>query len=1022
MAMALESVVNDLLLRWEEQPSLTPEELCREYAGHAELPALLEAVRQGIRELQAVAGFVAPSLAEADPAQSTRLDSLRAAVPSQRPGPPSPVPATETRYRQLSKHAQGGLGEVWKAEDEELHREVALKRIREKYRPDADSRRSFLREAEITAKLEHPGVVPVYGLVRDAEGQPCYAMRFIEGTTLQDAIRQFHAADEQPRRDPGERSLALRELLNRFVAVCNTIAYAHSRGVLHRDLKPANVMLGPYGETLVVDWGLAKPFARDEAERASGEATLVTSTDGGADTRPGQVKGTPAYMSPEQAAGGGEVVGPASDIYGLGAILYALLTGRPPVRGPDVPAMLEQVKRGEIAPPRQVKPSVPTALEAICRKAMARKPEQRYARALDLAADVGNWLADEPVAAYREPWPARLARRARRHRTLVFSAGAALAVLALSFGVLAAVLTKHNHDLEAANARERDARDHEREAKDQARANFRLARQAVKDYCVQVSLDPRLKQADLTGLRKQLLETAARFHEKFKELGGDDPEVQAERAQAYFELAFIAGQIGSTEEAERNYQQSLALLRALVEAHPGNRDYQRGLAGCYNDMADCLLSLGRSKDGEEAYRKALAIEQELARAEPGNDKQQHHLAMFQGNLALFYEQSDRFQEAEGLYGEALRTLEMLVNAHPGEAEYLRDLADQRHKLAYLYSETDRHAQAGEGFHQALAIRQQLDRDHPRDPQYREDLGFSYFNLGTWYRDDGKPRQAEESFQKARTIWQELADAHPSVPRYQEYLTHVLQRLASLYVSENKPEQAAEAYRQATEILEKLVKLDPANVGYAVNLGGSYCNMGFGRTEGGDPNGALPWFDKALATLVNVRRRDPSNYAARIFLRNTHRSRAEALLRLKRPADALKDWDRALELDLNDKDRALTRTDRSLTLAYLGKYDEAVSVMEELLGRPDAGTGTVYRAARIFSLASASVSQDAKRAAAERQNLAEQYATRAVALLRRNQAQGYFKKPANVADLKRNTDLDPLRSREDFQKVLRELKE
>src|SRR6516225_9870828 len=137
MAMAFESLVNDLLLRWEEQPSLTPEELCRDYAGHAELPALLEAVRQRIRELQAVAGFVAASLGEGDPAQSTRLEGS----PAVGPGQPSPVPATaEPRYRQLSKHAQGGLGEVWKAQDEELHREVALKRIREKYRGDADSR------------------------------------------------------------------------------------------------------------------------------------------------------------------------------------------------------------------------------------------------------------------------------------------------------------------------------------------------------------------------------------------------------------------------------------------------------------------------------------------------------------------------------------------------------------------------------------------------------------------------------------------------------------------------------------------------------------------------------------------------------------------------------------------------------------------------------------------------------------------------------------------------------------------
>jgi serine/threonine-protein kinase len=1017
--MPLESIVLNLLLRWEKQPSLTPEELCREYARHAEMPGLLEAVRQGIRELQAAGDFLAPSVAEVE---STRLATTPDAVPAGADRP-SGAPVAEPRYRQLSRHAQGGLGEVWKAQDEELHREVALKRIREKYRGDAENRECFLREAEITAKLEHPGVVPVYGLVRDAEGQPCYAMRFIQGTTLQDAICRFHAADKRPGRDPGERSLALRELLGRFVAVCNTVAYAHSRGVLHRDLKPANVMLGPYGETLVVDWGLAKPFARDEAQRVGGEETLVTNTDGGADTQPGQLKGTPAYMSPEQARAGWDVVGPASDIYGLGAMLYELLTGQPPVKGPDVHAMLAQARRGEVAPPRHVKPGVPKALEAICRKAMARQPEQRYARALDLAADVSNWLAGEPVAAYRETWPARLARRARRHRTLVFSAGAALAVLALSLGALAAVLAKHNRDLGAANAREREAKDHEREAKDQARANFRLARQAVKDYCVQVTLDPRLRQADLTGLRKRLLETAARFHEKFKELGGDDPDVQAERAQAYFELAFIAKEIGSTEEADRNYRQSLALWQALVEAHPGNRDYQRGLSYCYNDMADCLRSLGRSKDAGEAYRKSLAIKQELARAEPDNAWQQNDLAMTQGNLALFYEKNNQLPEAEELYGEALKTLEALVNAHPGKAEYLRGLAEQRHKLAFLYSRTDRHARAGEGYQQALAIRQQLVRDYPRHLGYREDLGWSYYNLGTWYRNDGNPRQAEEAFRKARTIWQELADANPSVTHYQGILAMALQRQGSLYTSENKPEQAAGPYRQALEIAERLVKLNPANLGYAVDLGGAYCNMGWGRTRGGDPSGALPWFDKAQATLENVRKRDPDNGMARAYLRNTHQNRAEALLRVDRPADALKEWDRALDLDTLDTDRDYSRIGRALALARLGKCDEAVTIADDhvaRLGDPVGGRG--YQAARIFSLASAAVGRDAAREAAERQKLAEQYAACAVALLQRAASQEYFSEPADVADLKRNTDFDPLRSREDFRRLLRELKE
>src|SRR5262249_12714415 len=165
----------------------------------------------------------------------------------------------------------------------------------------------------------------------------------------------FHEA-EQPGRDPGERSLALRQLLRRFVDVCNAVAYAHSRGVLHRDLKPGNIMVGKYGETLIVDWGLAKSVGRSDLTRTTEESTLQPSS--GSDwvaTVMGTVVGTPAYMSPEQAAGRLDQLGPASDIYSLGATLYSLLTGKTPFEESDKGELLQQVLRGAWLPPRQVK-------------------------------------------------------------------------------------------------------------------------------------------------------------------------------------------------------------------------------------------------------------------------------------------------------------------------------------------------------------------------------------------------------------------------------------------------------------------------------------------------------------------------------------------------------------------------------------------------------------------------------------------------------------------------------------------
>jgi serine/threonine protein kinase len=191
------------------------------------------------------------------------------------------------RFRILRPHARGGLGEVFVAQDEELHREVALKEIQDRFADDPQSRARFLLEAEITGGLEHPGIVPVYGLGAYGDGRPFYAMRFIRGDSLKEAIARFHngasrgpqPTDRQP--TDGERTLAFRQLLGRFVDVCNAVAYAHSRGVLHRDVKPGNVMLGKYGETLVVDWGLAKPVDRPESAPSTEERILRPSSGSG---------------------------------------------------------------------------------------------------------------------------------------------------------------------------------------------------------------------------------------------------------------------------------------------------------------------------------------------------------------------------------------------------------------------------------------------------------------------------------------------------------------------------------------------------------------------------------------------------------------------------------------------------------------------------------------------------------------------------------------------------------------------
>ena len=287
------------------------------------------------------------------------------------------------RFRILRPHARGGLGAVFVALDGELHREVALKQILDKHADDPVSRQRFVAEAEITGGLEHPGVVPVYGLGTDSFGRPYYAMRFIKGDSLKEAIDAFHRRANEVTlrpvgegRDRGRRSSAGVATWNSASScggsldVCNAIDYAHSRGVIHRDIKPANIIVGKHGETLVVDWGLAKSVGR--ADPSVGEQTIAPSSSGSSETLPGQRPGHAGLHEPRAGAGRAESAGPA---------VRRLQPGRHPLLPLDRQAAVRggghrrdtcgAVQEGRFPRPSQLDPSLDKALEAVCLKAMA---------------------------------------------------------------------------------------------------------------------------------------------------------------------------------------------------------------------------------------------------------------------------------------------------------------------------------------------------------------------------------------------------------------------------------------------------------------------------------------------------------------------------------------------------------------------------------------------------------------------------------------------------------------------------
>jgi serine/threonine-protein kinase len=995
----------------------------------------------------------------------------------------------DLRYRILRPHARGGLGEVYVAQDRELNREVALKEIRLDSAHQPDSRARFLREAEITGRLEHPGVVPVYGLGHYPDGRPFYAMRFIKGDSLKDAIERFHAdgAGSTSTRSSADRNLEMRQLLGRFIDLCNAIAYAHSRGVLHRDIKPGNVMLGKYGETLVVDWGLAKPVGSKDGAALDEPTIRPAFSDDARPTQMGQVVGTPAYMSPEQAAGKLDELGLASDVYSLGATLYSLLTGKPPFEG-KVLNILDLVAKGRLARPRAVAPEVPLPLEGICLKAMALRREDRYASATALANDIEHWLADEAVSVYREPWIQRLGRWARRHRGLAASSMAGVAVAAVSLAVVSLLIGRKNTELAAANTREHAAAD--------------LARQTIEDMTSEDALRFLQTQKELRPEQRHFLEQALAYYQKAIRQEAPGEEGQAQQARAYHRMGNLQHRLGFHVEAEATYRAAVLEYRRLATEHPLVPEYHQGLAWSHNNLGLLLRELGKGPEGEKEFRDGLAEREQLAAEHPEVAAYSQDMAKSLNNLGILLADLGKESEAEKAFRTGLAVRSRLAAEHPQVPEYRRDLAASHANLGVLLAGLGKRPEAAEEYRAALTEDERLVADHPQMTVYRQDLARAHNNLGLLLAADGKWPGAEKEYRAALADFQRLAEDHPQVPAYRQELARGHDNLGNLLGDLGKEQEAEKEYRAALLERDRLVTEHPqvpeyrgelatshSNLGIllaelgkrsdaekeyraaiiegerlaaeqpqvpeyrvqlamshnnlstllaaigkrleaekecraglvirerlaaerphmpddAVLLARSYGNLADFYNQGGQPAEALDWYAKTLATLEGALSKLGNDFKGRETLRDSHRGRALALTKLGRYTEAIRDLDRALDLDEGSAAGKI-RASRAKTLAQAGEVARASADAEELLKAGSLNGDALYGIASVFSLASAKTKEP---------DQAERYAGRAVTVLRQAVAKGY----TNIEQMKRDTDLDPLRQRDDFKKLLQEL--
>lgn len=632
-------------------------------------------------------------------AEAVRSDTLPIGQTGRtQPGPgdrESPLAALlAPDYELLGCLGQGGMGVVYKARQRSLGRLVALKMIRLDALTSPAEVSRFRNEAEFIAQLDHPGIVPVYE-VGESEGQPFFTMKLIEGGSLLAQLDRFVA-------DPRAAAVLLAN-------VAQAIHHAHQRGILHRDLKPSNILLDADGQPLVTDFGLAKRVAPIDDDALTLSRTIV---------------GTPSYLAPEQTRGQRGAVTTAADVYGLGAILYALLTGQPPFTGESVLDTLEQVRSQEPVPPRRLRPQVPRDLETICLKCLAKEPAQRYASAAHLAEDLGRFLEGKSIQARPAGPVRRLVKWARRRPALAGLIGVTLLAV-LVVGVLSA---NHQRQLELALEQAQTNADEARRRKEEATANYRQARATINQMLDRIRVwgdVPRLVE-----LRRQQQEDALAFLLQAARQQGDEPEVLSDVAQARELASQLQHALGQHEAARANEETARDLLARLVERFPEEASYQarlayawmtlgvrhqekdermaslqralgmyealaargvdvgRSLAMAHHNLADALNSQEKQAAAEAHWRKAVALHARLHQQHP--EASPHRLALAQTQLSLsllLQGQTGRLAEATQFHDQAESNLEQLLRADPNHYDSILELALLRVNWSYVLLRT-----------------------------------------------------------------------------------------------------------------------------------------------------------------------------------------------------------------------------------------------------------------------------------------------------------------------------------------------
>jgi tetratricopeptide (TPR) repeat protein len=892
------------------------------------------------------------------------------------------LPAQFGRFEIRRELGRGGFGVVFLAFDTKLRREVALKVPRADALVTPELRARFHQEARAASGLDHINLVQVYEA--GEIGVFSYiAYAFCPGVTLTQWLEQWN------------KPVACTDAAALLVKLAEAVQHAHNRGVLHRDLKPDNILMTglPEGSSVdgsvkitklrstipkITDFGLAKILPGESS--AGGQEVPTVS---------GAIVGTPNYMSPEQAAGNNRDITTAVDVHALGAILYKVLTGRPPFQGLTQLETLEQVRMQEPTPPRRLCSTIDKDLDTICRKCLQKDPNQRYANAQALAEDLHRYLAGKPILAR----PVSLGERIRKWAKRRPSAAALIGVSVLALLTLAAGgvwhVTQLRAALQLAEDREKESNEQWRRAehnaveaeqhKRSAEQRYRQAAEAVRLMLSRVGKTRLANMPYMEQLRRELLEDALQFNLGLLKEKNDDPSMRAETARVHREVGGIYQLLGKHREAEEAARASLALFDGLISEFPDKPEYQVEQAVSWNSLGDLLRNLARPEQTEQAIRQGLSILVEVTQKFPDVPAYRNLRANSHRNLGTHFVSLGSSKLGEQSFREAVAIQQELTTRYPEVVVYSYELASTLSSLSVALSQQGRSEEAEKALVHALPLMEKSAAEFGHSRDYRFELAGVHNNLAMLRLMSNHYQEAEKPCRDAIVIQEKLVADYPRVPSYWSDLGGSYHNLFAVLTGLKRWPEATKAFDKAYAIRRRLVTECPDVADYQCDLG--------------DTLAAGARSDKSLCQWSNARKL--------VEMAIGHH------LTAFKPNDKNARYRNGLYQDYNTLAECLVE---------LGEHRDAVKAAAELPKLYPTGNQAQFTAARLIAFCATLAGKDARLNAMERAILLQAYGAMAMEKLREERRNGQLR----AETLRQDIVFEPLRPRNDFQQLLSEL--